>query len=295
MPAANQFHFHNSRPNSKNNLGRTTRVATNLRSYFIPVNCDNMQDDSRGQQSKGRYCHRSTSSRDWHSCCGSCWTNSEAASRFWAQSAQFDTGTKSFKACIRPLASKLITAIHKESHSIQRCHNHSQLAASAYQIFLHKQHAQNQVSRQIEDYFRKPAYGKAPLEKPDNLVCVIMENFNRLGLFTNGTKINSLNKLCHQFNTNILVGCKTQADWRQATKKQQFRNIIGIGMETQSIIAHNINEWMQQNQHGGCAMMAMGRFSAEVMESGVNPSGLGHWCWLTVGSGNKKTRIVMAY
>jgi hypothetical protein len=42
-------------------------------------------------------------------------------------------------------------------------------------------------------------------------------------------------------------------------------------------------------------MMAMGCFSAEVIESGVNPSGLGCWCWFNVGSGNKKTRIVMAY
>jgi hypothetical protein len=67
-------------------------------------------------------------------------------------------------------------------------------------------------------------------------------------------------------------------------------------METRSIVAHNINERMQQNQHhGGCAMMAMGRFSAEVMESGGDPSGLGHWCRLKVGSGNEKTRIVMAY
>jgi hypothetical protein len=30
-------------------------------------------------------------------------------------------------------------------------------------------------------------------------------------------------------------------------------------MDTQSIVAHNINEQMQRNQHGGCAMMAMGR------------------------------------
>jgi hypothetical protein len=66
-------------------------------------------------------------------------------------------------------------------------------------------------------------------------------------------------------------------------------------METWSIVAHNINERMQRNQLGGCAMMAMGCFSAEVIESGVNPSGLGRWCWLAVGSGNKKTRIVMAY
>ncbi len=42
-------------------------------------------------------------------------------------------------------------------------------------------------------------------------------------------------------------------------------------------------------------MMAMGRFSAEVVESGVDPSSLGSWCWLKVGSGEKKTRIVMAY
>jgi hypothetical protein len=123
----------------------------------------------------------------------------------------------------------------------------------------------------------------------------MMENFNNLGLLSKGTKINSLNKLCHQFNTSILAGCETQADWRQATEEQQFRNIIGLGMETWSIVAHNIYERMQQNQHGGCAMMAMGRFSGEVVELGVNPSGLGHWCWLKVGSGNKKTRIDMAY
>jgi hypothetical protein len=122
-----------------------------------------------------------------------------------------------------------------------------------------------------------------------------MENFNSLGIFTKGTKINSLNKLCRQFNTNILEGCKTQADWCQASEEQQFRNVIGVGMETRSIVAYNINERMQQNQHGGCTMMAMGCFSAEVLEAGVNPYGLGHWCWLKVGSGDKMTWIVMAY
>ncbi len=42
-------------------------------------------------------------------------------------------------------------------------------------------------------------------------------------------------------------------------------------------------------------MMAMGCFSAEVVESGVDLYGLDCWCWLKVGSGDKKTRIVMAY
>ena len=132
MPTIDQYHFCNSRPNSNNNLGRTTCVATNLRSYFIPVNRDNTHDDLGGQQSNDRYRHGSTSSQDWHSHRGSHWTKSEAAHRFRAQSAQYDTGTKSFHPCIHPLASHLIKAIHNECHSAQCCHKCSQIAASEY-------------------------------------------------------------------------------------------------------------------------------------------------------------------
>ncbi len=66
-------------------------------------------------------------------------------------------------------------------------------------------------------------------------------------------------------------------------------------METRSIVAYDIYERMQRNQHGRCAMMAIGCFSAEVFETGVDPYGLGRWCWLKVGSGDKTTQIVMAY
>jgi hypothetical protein len=107
--------------------------------------------------------------------------------------------------------------------------------------------------------------------------------------------MDALNKLCHKFKTDILAGCKTQADWHQATNEQQFQNIIGVGMDTQSVVAHNNNEQMQRNQHGGCTMMAMGQFSAEVVETGVDHYGLGRWCWMRVDSGDKKTQIVMAY
>jgi hypothetical protein len=36
-------------------------------------------------------------------------------------------------------------------------------------------------------------------------------------------------------------------------------------------------------------MMAMGCFSAEVIETGVDPYEFGRWCLLRVGSGEKKT------
>ncbi len=66
-------------------------------------------------------------------------------------------------------------------------------------------------------------------------------------------------------------------------------------MENRSIVAYHVNKQMQQNQHGGCAMMAIGRFSSEVSETGVDPYKLGRWCWMKVGSDDKATWNVMAY
>ncbi len=66
-------------------------------------------------------------------------------------------------------------------------------------------------------------------------------------------------------------------------------------MENRSVVAYNVNERMQRNQHGGCDMMAIEQFSSEVSETGIDPYKLGRWCWMKVGSGDKATRIVMAY
>jgi hypothetical protein len=46
-------------------------------------------------------------------------------------------------------------------------------------------------------------------------------------------------------------------------------------METRSVVAHSIHERMQPNQFGGCAMMAMSTIPPEVIDTGVNTTGLG--------------------
>ncbi len=251
-------------------------MATNLKSYFVPIDPDYVSKHPNGNQGQEPHGQRRDSTHDRHSYWGSHWADSKAACRFHAQSAQFDTGTKSFRKRTYPSASQLISVIHKESCSSQLCNNRSNLAASAYQIAQHKQSAQFQISQKIGDFLQMQDYGWAPSTKPNNCIQVIIENFNSLGVFTNGTKINSLSKLCCQFNTDILAGCKTQADWHQASKEQQFSNVTGVGMETRSIVAHNINERMQPNQYGGCAMMAIGCFTAEVIKTGVDSYGPGH-------------------
>jgi hypothetical protein len=50
-------------------------------------------------------------------------------------------------------------------------------------------------------------------------------------------------------------------------------------------VAHNINEKMRPNQFGGCAMMAMSTIAPEVIDTGVDTTGLGRWCWMRIGLG----------
>ncbi len=252
----------------------------------VPIDPNYVSKDPNANLGQELHGQRRNTAHNCHFHWGNCWADSKAAHRFRAQSAQLNTGTKSFRKCTCPSASKLISVIHKESCTSQLCNNRSNLTASAHQIAQHKQSAQLQISHEIGDFLQMQDYGWVPSTKPDNCTQNSMEDFNSLGVFTKGTKINSLNKFCCQFNTNILAGCKTQAYRHQASKEQQFRNVIGVGMETRSIVAHNVNEGMQRNQYGGCTMMAMGCFFSEVIKTGVDPYRLGWWCWFRVGSGD---------
>ena len=149
-----------------------------IRSYFSPPNPDHVNKHLNNNWGHGSHCQRSASARDRHSHRGSHWAKSKATCRFCAQSAQFDTGTKSFQKRTCPSASQLILVIRNKSQTAQIQNNWSKFAVSAFQISQHKQAAQNQISQQIGDFLCTQAYGQAPQEKPDNCIQVIMKIFN---------------------------------------------------------------------------------------------------------------------
>jgi hypothetical protein len=155
--------------------------------------------------------------------------------------------------------------------------------------------AVRQVTTSINALWRNKKYGHAPHEKPAHSVLIVMENFNSLGVTLGNSKINALNNLCRDFKVNMLCGCKTQVNWSMVPQSCCFHNLFALGTETRSIVAHNTNKHIRLNQFGGCSMMVFGSFAPEVINLGIDTTGLGRWCWFRVGLGSKKTRKVMAY
>jgi hypothetical protein len=156
--------------NKKKN-GRTTHVATNLRLYLNTIisehNPKGSNNNNNGYQSQRK---ERTSAKDRHACRGSRWSESEATRRFRAQSKQFDTRSRDFIKRSRPSATELIASIQKKNRTALLHNNNSLLTKTAYQIAQHESSANNQITRQVDDFWRMPAYGKAPGSKPDNCV-----------------------------------------------------------------------------------------------------------------------------
>jgi hypothetical protein len=182
----------------------------------------------------------------------------------------------------------------KTGHTSGQQHDPT-IAVTALQLAQVEGAAFRQVSCALSKFWNDGKYGHAPREKPSNSIFLVMENFNSLCVTSGNKKITSINILCHYFKVDMLCGCKTQVDWRMVPNSCRFNNLFGVGMETRSVVAHNINERMLTNQYGGCAIMAMNTISAELQDTGVDGTGLGRWCWICLGSGLRKTQIVMAY
>ena len=61
-----------------NITGGTTHVATNLNTYFASGTHKKDKDSSKNKQDHGRHRYQYATARDWHSCRGSRWADSES-------------------------------------------------------------------------------------------------------------------------------------------------------------------------------------------------------------------------
>jgi hypothetical protein len=98
-----------------------------------------------------------------------------------------------------------------------------------------------------------------------------------------------LNHLITSLQVDVIAGCESQCDWRLVPPDQQFLHILAPGTTKSGVAANNVNEPINRDQTGGMAIAAIGRLGDVVTSSGYNPTGLGQWSWIQLGSGIKLT------
>ena len=81
----------------------------------------------------------------------------------------------------------------------------------------------------------KETCGKVEEDKPEEVIRILFENANSLGLFTiceaRGRKLRQMRYLLNKWNLNMAHFTETQVDWRNAEKGHQIDNLFARGRD----------------------------------------------------------------
>jgi len=224
----------------------------------------------------------------------------KAARSFDDQFRQFDRGSKKYRKKFRPSFENLVQHVNREHRKARAKQKRPDLRVNALELAQVEREASSAIRREVEELEKSGKYGHVAKRKPDNTIRIFFENFNSLGVWATGKarrkKIRCWKRLLKEYDVDLFAGCETQTDWRFAKDHEKFENLFGQGQERKSVVGFNTSEQkITRRQHGGTAMMALGRLSSQVNEAGADESKLGRWCWMKVGGGGKTTAVCMAY
>jgi len=229
------------------------------------------------------------------------WEEVQAARSFRDQFRQFDRGGSKYRKKLKATNEQLLKYVQEKHNVATKDKSRAEIKATAWELARAESAAAKAVRHEVNSFWRKGRYGDVPKQKPPNVIRGVLENFNSLEVFTgmqNGDrKAKTIDRLCRDYDADFLAGTEPQADWRFAPEERQFKNLLGKGRQTQSVVGYNSTEELERSQAGGTCLMAFDRFSSfvNVRESGADARNLGRWCWLVVEGGGKRTRIVVAY
>eukprot|EP00956_Cyclotella_meneghiniana_P022376 scaffold42312_cov96-Cyclotella_meneghiniana.AAC.4 len=134
-------------------------------------------------------------------------------------------------------------------------------------------------------------------DKRAGWVRIMFENFNSIGIGTQGWKMDRLNHLIKQLKIDIVSGCETNLDWRQ--QSDDMIDLLAPTQAKRGIVAHNTTgDFLHRNQRGGTMISAIGRLCDTVSSTdGIrqDPTNLGRWCWIQLGNDDIRTYVVSAY
>ena len=85
-------------------------------------------------------------------------------------------------------------------------------------------------------------YGFFPKKKANDKVRVIFENWSTLMLWKSNERMEAINQLCKQFETDILLGAEHQTDFQFVEEEQKIENLLCEGQQSRGRAGYNTPE-----------------------------------------------------
>ena len=144
---------------------------------------------------------------------------------------------------------------------------------------------------------RTKIHGDKLGSKPDGVVRIVFENWDGCAPWkARNKKLIEARRFVRRISADAYLGAETRANWKQLPHQNLLPQLFQSETEIRAIAAHNQNEDDGRAQEGGTCLLVFDFLTSVVGDMGIDPTGLGRWCWTTfVGKDNHTTRLVAAY
>jgi hypothetical protein len=139
----------------------------------------------------------------------------------------------------------------------------------------------------------------APASKMGGIIHMIYENANGISnRLSANEKVEKAKEIHGKLEVNVAAYCKHQLNMRDRHNINCFNQLFKGGKAgVQSVVAHNIHEYICHVQEGGMSLLLFGVLTEQLAhdQSGKDKTGLGRWSVMTLKSEGVQTRVVCSY
>lgn len=156
----------------------------------------------------------------------------------------------------------------------------------------HEQAAVNNLAANLIS----PGHGYVPDKKPPHVIRMYGENVNSLSLYDaeKAWKTTRLTSIASRMQVDGMMIQECGVDFRQVPSHKSLSTLVG-GADSRIVCANNVTEPCGRTQYGGVAAISFARLAGFTLSTGKDPTGLGRFAWMQVGTAERRTRIVTAY
>ena len=267
---------YNSRVNYRTEYEDIPRVVRSINQIRERVN-----DTTRGQVRASR----------WR-------LNNAASAQVRKNKRMFKAGADQLRKEIHLSHDQIVEGMKKNQfNSDEAATDRNSYSGDAQDIYRTQTNEDNTINQLLEQW-EGGAHGFVPEKKDENIIRLVGENVNSLGLYNRtNQKMFKLSNLISRYQSDgmCMVEHGMNFGHHESTGNKRIHELFSSIHDSRNSAGYNIHENFSRYSHGGTMVSTFSRLSSFVISQGVDKTGLGRWSWILVGSGDHRTIIVSAY
>ena len=140
-------------------------------------------------------------------------------------------------------------------------------------------------------------YGDAIGIKKEGIVRIGYQNVNRIPVDGRSGKSRKVVDTIRTGDFDVFGMTEVGLKWSKVDHRDQWHHRVEGKLDQRAIFGYNKheNQWSEQQQWGGTGLVTTDSMQYSMAGSGVDPSGLGRWCWSRYSRGQQVTRVICVY